>query len=39
MIDSFGDFKALLPINHGLVEGVEMRGNMVGGSHTEGGAA
>lgn len=33
MIDSFGDFKALLPINHPLVE---MRGNMAGHMQREG---
>lgn len=36
MIDSFGDFKALLPINHCLMEGVEMWGNMVGHIQREG---
>lgn len=36
MIDSFGDSKALLSINHRLVEGVEMRGNMVGHIQREG---
>lgn len=36
MIDSFGDFKALLPINHRLVEGMEMRGNMAGHIQREG---
>lgn len=38
MIDSFGDLKALLPINHRQVEGGgDAREH--GGSHTEGGAA
>lgn len=38
MIDRFGDLKALLPINHRLVEGGgDAREH--GGSHTEGGAA
>lgn len=38
MIDSFGDLKVLLPINHGLVEGggVEMRRNVVGHVQREG---
>lgn len=36
MIDSFGDFKALLPINHHLVEGVAMQGDMAGHMQREG---
>lgn len=36
MIDSFGDSKALLPINHRRMEGVEMRRNMVGHLQREG---
>lgn len=36
MIDSFGDLKALLPINHRLVEGVEMPGNTAGHIQREG---